>query len=77
MRTKDDVLGIWHDYIDTYKHIKDNIGKWLDEKHLLPFNELWDVLEIQLAMKYVDTIFYGCDTNETVYSTSLTKTDCG
>lgn len=43
MRTKEDVLGIWNDYIATYKHIKDNIGKWLDEKHPLPFNELWDV----------------------------------
>ena len=43
MKTKDDVLRIWNDYIDTYKHIKDNIGKWLDEKHPLPFNELWDV----------------------------------
>lgn len=43
MRTKDDVLSIWNDYIATYKHIKDNIGKWLDEKHPLPFNELWDV----------------------------------
>ena len=37
MKTKDDVLRIWNDYIDTYKHIKDNIGKWLDEKHPLPF----------------------------------------
>ena len=70
MKTKDDVLRIWNDYIDTYKHIKDNISKWLDEKHGM-------FLEIQLTMKYVDTIFYGCDTNETVYSTSLTKTDCG
>ena len=43
MRTKDDVLGIWNDYVATYKHIRDNIGKWLDEKHPLPFNELWEV----------------------------------
>lgn len=43
MKTKDDVLSIWNDYIATYKHIKDNIGKWLDEKHPLPFNELWEV----------------------------------
>ena len=43
MKTKDDVLGIWNEYIATYKHIRDNIGKWLDEKHPLPFNELWEV----------------------------------
>lgn len=43
MRTKADVLGIWNDYIAMYKHMGDNISKWLDEKHPLPFNELWEV----------------------------------
>lgn len=43
MRTKEDILSVWHDYIVIYKHIRANIGKWLDEKHPLPFNELYEV----------------------------------
>lgn len=43
MRTKEDVLSIWNDYIDVYKHIRDNIGNWLNTKYPLPFNELWNI----------------------------------
>ena len=43
MRTKDDVLSIWNDYIDEYKNIRENIGKLLDKQYPLPFNELWKV----------------------------------
>lgn len=43
MRTKDDVLSIWNDYINEYKNIQATIGELLGKQYPLPFNELWKV----------------------------------
>lgn len=39
MRTKEDVIGSWNLYIDTYKHLSRNIGNWLNIEHPVPFED--------------------------------------
>lgn len=41
MTSKRDVINSWNEYVSVYKHVRATIGDKLNEKHPLPFNELW------------------------------------